>query len=374
MFLSLCMMIKNEEKNLLKTLESVKNIIDSCIMFDTGSEDNTLSILKEWCSSQNKPLYLKEGTFRDFSYSRNELLEYADTIPSEYLLLMDGNDELKEDIKFLQFLQNFKEKTDAIMLQQCWLTNGVTDKYWNIRCVKNNKGWRYFGRVHEWISKTNRDTGEKIKAGVSKAPPECILYQDRNADMEKSLPRFQRDKVLLLEDHHENPKDSRTVFYLAQTLGSTGDIQDAYYYYKLRTTLDGFTEEVFHSYLRLGAISQGLKHPWEESLKWYIKAYDHSHRAEPLVQIAHHYIDENNFRSAFMYLSECIKLEYPHSSILFVNRDAYDYSRWHLMGRCAYYVKEYEIGAKACEEAIKTKNLEVDINNLEFYKKKFFKI
>jgi hypothetical protein len=367
-------MLKDESKNLIKTLESVKDIIESCIMFDTGSEDDTISILREWCENNNKPLHLKEGKFKDFSFSRNELLDFADTIDSKYLLLMDGNDELKEPETFIKFLkehdQREGDKAEGIMLQQCWLTSGITDKYWNIRCLRNDCGWRYFGRVHEWISKTDRSTGEKIKAGVIKAPDECLLYQDRNADMEKSLPRFHRDKILLLEDHYEQPEEPRTMFYLAQTLGSTNDPEDAYYFYKLRTNYGGFVEEVFHSYLRLGFLTQALKQPWDESMKWYLKAYDHSHRAEPLNQLAQYYIDNHNFRSAFMYLSESIKLIYPHDAILFVNRDSYDYIRWHLMGRCAYYVGEYEIGMKACEEAIRVKNLEVDINNLKFYKEK----
>ena len=124
---------------------------------------------------------------------------------------------------------------EGFMLQQCWVTHGSADKYWNIRCIKNKHGWRYFGRVHEWISKTNTTTGEKIDCKVGRGPEECLVFQDRNADMEKSLPRFQRDKVLLLEDHYEQPEEPRTMFYLAQTLGSTNDPEDAYYFYKLRT-------------------------------------------------------------------------------------------------------------------------------------------
>lgn len=366
-YLSLCMMIKNESKNLIKSLESVKNIIDSCIMFDTGSEDDTIDILRDWCKTNNKPLHLKEGVFKNFAASRNELLNYADTVDSEYLILLDGNDELKEPEKFLSFLKKQDKKCEGFMLQQCWLTSGVTDKYWNVRCLKNKGGWRYFGRVHEWISKTNLETGEKIKAGVEKAPEECLLFQDRNADMAKSIPRFQRDKVLLLEDHKEDPEEPRTVFYLAQTLGSTGDKQDAYYYYKLRTTLKGFYEEIFHSYLRLGYISGTLKHPWEEQLKWYLKAFDYLPRVEPLVAIAEHYIKEHKYQSAFMYLLQAVNLKYPDQAILFVNNDCYNYLRWHLLGRCAYYIQQYRIGFDACQRAIAFKGKEVDKNNLKFY-------
>ena len=385
MFLSLCMMVKDESKNIIKSLNSVKDIIESCIIYDTGSTDNTIDIIRIWCHTHDIPLHIKEGEFVDFSTSRNTLLEFADTIDSKYLLLLDSNDEMKESNKFIQFLKqndNGDNKVDGIMLQQCWKLNDTIDKYWNVRCIKNKCGWRYTGRVHEWISKIGlhknidnlsddhrREISKNVKTFITKAPEECSLFHDRIDDMAKSIVRFQRDKVLLLEDHRASPENTRIMFYLAQTLSSTQDYGEAFYYYKLRSLKGGFPEEVFHSLLRLGTLSMLLKHPWVESLKWFLKAYDHSHRVEPLCQIAQYYIQKHNFRSAFMYLSEAIKLDYPKNSVLFVNKFAHDYLRWHLMGRCAYYVKAYQIGLDSCMKAIPF-GKEVDKNNLEFYKEK----
>ncbi len=40
--LSLCMIVRDEEKNLSSCLESVKDIVDEMIIIDTGSTDNTI--------------------------------------------------------------------------------------------------------------------------------------------------------------------------------------------------------------------------------------------------------------------------------------------------------------------------------------------
>ena len=55
--------------------------------------------------------------------------------------------------------------------------------------------------------------------------------------MEKTQRRWQRDKELLMKAHLANPQDSRTAFYLAQTFDCLGDLENAYKFYELRTTL-----------------------------------------------------------------------------------------------------------------------------------------
>ena len=45
--ISLCMIVKNEEKVLKRCLDSVKDIVDEIIIVDTGSKDNTKEIAKQ---------------------------------------------------------------------------------------------------------------------------------------------------------------------------------------------------------------------------------------------------------------------------------------------------------------------------------------
>jgi glycosyltransferase involved in cell wall biosynthesis len=369
--IALLMMVKNEHKRLHVTLESIVGHVDSIVLYDTGSEDNTIQIAKTFCEKHNIIFRLKEGKFKNFAESRNVSLDFADTFPDiDYLLLLDTNDELRGGSTLREYCKNYKDKpnTGFLVCQEWW--SGQYDKYYNIRLVKAHQGWRYRGRVHEWMKNTRFENDEEAqKAGdcVIRITPDVILYQDRTQDDDKSGKRFSRDKILLLEDHKENPTEPRTVFYLAQTCGCLADTEDAFYYYKLRTTLEGFWEERFHAFYRCGELSESFNHPWEESMKWYIKAFEHTARAEPLIKIAEYYKDKNWLLS-FTFADLACKLSYPDHCILFVDKHAYDYKRWHILGIAGWYAGFHKEGKIGCMKAIESGiNSELEKNNLKHY-------
>jgi len=370
--ISLLMMVKNEHKRLLHTLNTVIGYIDSLVIFDTGSSDDTIEILRKFSLENNIPLRLKEGKFIDFATSRNESLDFADTFEDiDYLLLLDCNDELRGGNLLRKFCEKYKNhpNTGYLVCQEWW--SGKYDKYYNLRLVKSRQGWRYKGRVHEWMKNTKFENDEEAqKSGdiVVRLPPEIILYQDRTQDDDKTGKRFFRDKILLLEDHKDNPTEPRTVFYLAQTCACLNEWENAFYYYKLRTTLEGFWEECFHAFLRCGEISEKLNHPWHERMKWYMQAFEHTQRVEPLIKIIEYYKDKKNWLLCFTFADLACKLNYPEHCILFVDKHAYEYLRWHLLGIAGWYSGFHKEGKIGCQKAIECGlNLKVDTDNLKFY-------
>jgi tetratricopeptide (TPR) repeat protein len=218
---------------------------------------------------------------------------------------------------------------------------------------------------------------------VEKRPPNEVVYnkvenvfvyQDRTKDDDKSFKRFTRDKELLYAEHLKNPDESRTLFYLAQTCGCLGQHDESYKYYIKRLKAGGFFEEIFHAYYRLGDASELLGHSWEETFMWYMKAFQHSQRAEPLYKIAKHYETWNmhgekkpEWHTCYMYASMACDLTYPTEQILFIDKNIYSYARWHLLGISAYYGGKYKEGKEACLKAIEAKNMDIDKFNLKHY-------
>ena len=257
--------------------------------------------------------------------------------------------------------------TGFLICQQWW--SGAMDKYYNVRLVKNRCGWRYHGSVHEW-PKRGKLSDPDIEGDVVKVDiPTLVLYQDRTQDDDKSAKRFFRDKVLLLESHKKDPHDARTLFYLAQTCMCLKEFDMALYYSKLRIAEGGFEEERFLSFVRCGDCAFQLGHGWNEALIWYIKAYEHSPRIEPLIKMIKCYYNTARWHLAYMYCREACKLVYPEHCILFVDRSMYDYERWHLMGIIAYHMNKFDEGKKACEIAISQKgaHYDIDMHNLQEY-------
>jgi glycosyltransferase involved in cell wall biosynthesis len=374
--IAVLLMVKNEKKRLHVSLNSIEKFADSLVIFDTGSTDNTIEICREFSERTKIPLRLKEGTFVNFSVSRNESLDFADTFDDiDFLLLLDVNDELRNGTQLRKCAEEYIDnKSTGFLLCQEWFS-GSYDKYFNVRFIKAHQKWRYVGSVHEYIKTFDE---ENDKHPIVKLPDSIVLYQDRTQDDDKSGKRFHRDKELLYTDYKKDPTEPRTVFYLAQTCSCLNQIDEALFYYKIRTTLDGFQEEKFHSLLRSGELSQKLGHDWYDSFVWYMKAYEHSQRVEPLLFISIYYINIKNWILAYTFLKLACNLFYPKEAILFVNKNDYDYKRWHLMGIVAYYVGQYIDGKNACIIALEyckvsgdpRINTDLDNKNLQFYLEK----
>lgn len=85
---SLCMIVKNEEKCLERCLKSVQGKVDEIIIVDTGSNDCTKEIARKYTDQ----VYDFEW-INDFSAARNYSLNFA---TSDYILHMDA-DEILDD-------------------------------------------------------------------------------------------------------------------------------------------------------------------------------------------------------------------------------------------------------------------------------------
>lgn len=88
MLLSLCMIVKNEERTLARCLDSVKGLVDEIIIVDTGSTDTT----KEIALSYTSNLYDYTWT-KDFSAARNESLRKA---TGKWILVLDADEFVEQ--------------------------------------------------------------------------------------------------------------------------------------------------------------------------------------------------------------------------------------------------------------------------------------
>ena len=64
--ISLCMIVKNEEKHLARCLDHIANLVDEIIIVDTGSTDQTLEIASKYTSKIYTHPWID-----DFSDARN---------------------------------------------------------------------------------------------------------------------------------------------------------------------------------------------------------------------------------------------------------------------------------------------------------------
>lgn len=85
--LSLCMIVKNEEKNLSACLDSVKDVVDEMVVMDTGSSDRTLEIAQSYGAKVPRFTWTNH-----FSEARNVALTH---VTGDWVLVLDADEALE---------------------------------------------------------------------------------------------------------------------------------------------------------------------------------------------------------------------------------------------------------------------------------------
>ncbi len=103
--LSLCMIVKNEERFLAACLASVKDAVDEINIVDTGSTDRTVEIARSFGAN----VAFREWR-NDFGWARNESLQMA---TRRWTLVLDADEEIApESLALLRALRETPAGSD----------------------------------------------------------------------------------------------------------------------------------------------------------------------------------------------------------------------------------------------------------------------
>lgn len=151
LLISLCMIVKNEEKFLARCLDSVQGLVDEIIIIDTGSGDTT----KEIAHKYTDQVYDFKWT-NDFAAARNESLRYA---KGRWILVLDADEYVQATghIQLREYLKNFKlNKPWGFIVKIMNFTGQGNDETQmsestGARIFKNNTQIRYTQPLHEQL-------------------------------------------------------------------------------------------------------------------------------------------------------------------------------------------------------------------------------
>ena len=161
MKISLAMIVKNEEDVLRECLNSVRSIVDEIVLVDTGSEDNTINIAKEFGAN----LYRLDWV-NDFSLARNFAAEKCN---GDWILVLDADETVcvgnKETLT--NFIVDNPNSIGKIEILSKFLENNEISfsKEWVSRFYP--KGILFKGYVHEQLDTTNPRINMNFKVNHS---------------------------------------------------------------------------------------------------------------------------------------------------------------------------------------------------------------
>ena len=207
--ISLCLIVKNEERVLRDCLDSVSPWVDEMIVVDTGSTDRTVEIATAagakvfffpWCD--------------DFSAARNESLAHA---TGDWLFWMDADDTLPaacgSRLRDLAFLA--EDRVTGFLLQvhippapgETGFT--IVD---HVKLFRNLPDLRFEGRIHEQILEAIYRHGGQVERSDL-----YVVHSGYDYSPEGQQQKRVRDLTLLEKDLAERPNHPFVWFNIGMT-------------------------------------------------------------------------------------------------------------------------------------------------------------
>ncbi|WP_324823953.1 glycosyltransferase [Sinanaerobacter sp. ZZT-01] len=217
--LSICMIVKDEEKNLSRCLSSVSPLIDcglaELIIIDTGSVDRTIEIAREYTDK----VYLQkwEG---NFSKARNQSLIHSD---AEYVFIMDADEEFRpSDLSALQTMFSTPDykQFSTFTLNIISYTDTKLQNYAVMaqpRIFKNDSTFHYSSAVHN----------QPVFKGPIKNSDVSILHYGYIMTPDIKEKKYQRTSTLLKKELQRDPRSIYFRFQLCNSYAMYGDLKNA---------------------------------------------------------------------------------------------------------------------------------------------------
>lgn len=219
--ISACYIVKNEAKNLAKSIKSIKNQVNEIVVVDTGSIDNTIAVARK--------LGAKVYSFPwqdDFSQARNFALSKA---KGDWLILLDADEYFtsKTAGNIRQVIRQ-AQHVDAILIQ---MVNYDVDKaeiqdyFYQLRIVRNQQGLHYEGKIHEELKLSDSKTMKFLRI-----PPEILKIYHTGYASSVSMQKLERNLKLLQQAVDNGQSEADLARYFCDCYLGLGDMEKCTYY------------------------------------------------------------------------------------------------------------------------------------------------
>jgi glycosyltransferase involved in cell wall biosynthesis len=335
-----CMIVKNEAKVIRQCLVSALPLADCFLIVDTGSEDGTQTIIRDFLAEQKIKGIVIDEPWRDFAYNRTFALERLREVDDiDYALIMDADDLIIIDPNF--DAGAFKSQMQHDLYDVQIFHGGMT--HYRAQICSNKLPFLFKGAIHEYLV---------APPGISRASAKGFHIQIGSGGARSRNPQKYREDAALLEHTLSRETDpfliSRYTFYLAQSYRDSGERDKALLNYLKRAELGYWREEVYVSLFEAGNLMAALGRPFDEVIATYLRASEFiPTRAEALHAASLYCRNQGRNGEGTEYARRGIELKVPEGG-LFIQPWVYDYGMLDEFAVNAFWAGEYRESLDAC--------------------------
>ncbi|MCR8645622.1 glycosyltransferase family 2 protein [Paenibacillus sp. N1-5-1-14] len=193
--ISVCMIVKNEEKTIGRCLKCVTSWADQIIVVDTGSTDRTVEVAKRYTDEVHHFQWIQ-----NFAVARNYAFSLAQM---DYIVHLDGDDVIsRDDIRKMEILKETLDPTIDVLTMPYILardgTGNITSSVRHNRMVKRSRDFRWHGAVHEYLAVY----GNIVESDIS------IIHKSIEHDADRNIQIYEKMRA---ENTPFTPRD--TLYY-----------------------------------------------------------------------------------------------------------------------------------------------------------------
>jgi tetratricopeptide (TPR) repeat protein len=198
--LSVAMIVRNEQDAIGLTLESIRQIADEIVIADTGSQDGTVAIARQWGAKVHHSAWAD-----DFAAARNSCLK---RVTGDWILWLDAGERLSPQSakKVRDFVAGNPDPRNAyLMMVEAPPADAFSspEQIAQIRLTPHLPNLIYEGRVRENLLRSLTAAGMEIETA-----PGRILRHPREHEPARKIARAKRNLALANLEKRENSHEN----------------------------------------------------------------------------------------------------------------------------------------------------------------------
>jgi len=261
--ISLCMIVKNEEKYLEGCLQSVQDLVSEIIIVDTGSTDKTIEIAQKFGAR-----VIHHTWNDDFAEARNKGLAQA-TQP--WILYLDADERLRSQYHDSVREAVFSNQADAFYIKIFSPVRGVLGDVPHVqaypRLFRKKPGVKFVGRVHEQITPSLQAI--KARFATLNVEIEHLGYALSDEELKQKI---KRNLEFLEKQVAEEPGNAYARFQLGQTYLLAGEKDKGLTTLKETLQMGHLTDALAASTMLIIANEYFKDEQYEIAIEWIEKA------------------------------------------------------------------------------------------------------
>ncbi|MBM7566610.1 tetratricopeptide repeat-containing glycosyltransferase family 2 protein [Paenibacillus sacheonensis] len=275
--ITLCMIVKNEERDLPRCLRSAKGIADQIVVVDTGSTDGTVEMARKFGAA-----VVRSEWTEDFAGARNKGLVHAE---GEWILFLDADEELDAGTREqLRTLAQHREITGYFLNVWNYSGDGGDGATINpvLRMFRNDRRYRFEGRIHEQIAAPIMRHTPQARFHLSDV---IIHHYGYRREVVAAKDKVNRNRTLLELAIQEEPDNRFNWYNLGVEYFRAGEVGEALSAFRrARDGIDYASVSYAHLLVKHETSCLQVLRRWEEALRsaeegliWYAEYPDLQH-------------------------------------------------------------------------------------------------